>query len=1061
MMDDLASTEKDPDGTRMISSTFFKLLHRIKIAKCELLRNLGQYYKAQESLKQVQKSLSRYKALGLISFEVQEEFHVCYISSIVLRGKYANALTLHKELLEKRRAHYGSRHPKIASSMDAIGRLHLARSDIGEAAKYLEDSMIMRYELYPTDHPAIAASHLSKAEAFIAMGRYEDAFVEATRSLHLFHQKFGPLNQYHPSLARALIVLSRTHIYLGEPMLAIQAADDSLKIFKACWGITELHRRTMDGLEALAESYIAQKSYVQATDCLKQVITKRDTLHQLFGSKGGIPHELAMCQFLLAYVEVMTIPTPSTIVEQMKDYTKVISQVTGNRHIIIARCLYLLSEVCKLKGGHADAKSYVGFAYDMLVGLHGEEHSLVPLILAECADNLRIPGFFTEAMELCNNALHLAQNVLEMDQSTLLAQVLIVKGQILSDIMQFKEAEDTLLHAMNMVLAKAGEFSAMYGIVVGHLAELYRRKRKIAIAERHFVSALQLGQAQCGLQSMAFLEMAMHYALLLMDMKQWYQAFEILHRDVEPQLLKTLGAGHIWTLFVQANAAICAQIDDLLNGNLVLPGLTTGDASISEETILSQSLQHFSVQNFLVVWKQAGFGEQHPWYVRFQQLPSFLVAESDLMSDAQDGYSVGYSMASYTTSRRGTAVTNTHRTTGEDNGSWISGTLDGDNDSLGSYEGSTAGSISRADRSPRGIVSGSDASAAAVPSSARETQSSSQTRSLLPTESSQYSASAALSTVLSVSKSLISRSSAVPTNTSSVEGTGSSELQPREASVTSGSTSARPPSLRAGLDRQPSYLSYHTSSYVHSARSSVTPRSLVSFAESQDRTASYTSPGEYESPRSTYTGKSGYFSMTPSTVRSRLHNLEDSRTTAQFESSVESTQTGGGEDGSLVSRGGIDDDDNRSHYSDYSKGGRSRRSDSFTKYLTDDTRSRTGGDDRSYTSHSKHGDDDDDNRSFDSYGSDSLASERGGGDDGGGGGGGGGYDSVDGAGDDSLASPEPRSRHSSQRGSPRQEESSSQSHSQSQSQAQQPEPSIVSDDQQPPSVPSPREDLIR
>lgn len=96
----------------------------------------------------------------------------------------------------------------------------------------------------------------------------------------------------------------------------------------------------------------------------------------------------------------------------------------------------------------------------MLVGLHGEEHSLVPLILAECADNLRIPGFFTEAMELCNNALHLAQNVLEMDQSTLLAQVLIVKGQILSDVMQFKEAEDTLLHAMNMVLAKAGEFSA-------------------------------------------------------------------------------------------------------------------------------------------------------------------------------------------------------------------------------------------------------------------------------------------------------------------------------------------------------------------------------------------------------------------------------------------------------------------------------------------------------------------------------------------------------------------------------------------------------------------------
>lgn len=962
MMEELALTEKDKDGSRVISSTFFKLLHRVKIAKCELLRNLGQYYKSQESLKQVQRSLARYKILGLISFEVQEEFHVCYINSIILRGKYSNALTLHKELLEKRRGHYGNRHPKIASSLDAIGRLHLARSDIGEAAKCLEESMVMRYEIYPADHPAIAASHLSKAEAFCLLGRFEDAFVEATRSLQLFHQKFGALNHFHPSIARVLIVLSRIHVNLGEPSLAMQAADDSLKIFRACWGITELHRRTMDGLDALAESYIAQKAFLKACDTLKEVITKRDTLHQLFGSKGGIPHELALSKFLLAYSEVHSIPTTSAVIDHMKEQTKLISQVTGNRHALIARCLFLLSEVCKLKGGHADAKSYIGFAYDMIVELQGEEHPFVPLILAECADNLRIPGFYSEAMELCDNAMHLAQKVLRVEQNTLLAQVLLVKGQILSDLGRFREAEDVLLHSMNMVLSKGGE-CAFYGIVIGQLAELYRRKRKIAMAERNFVVALQIGQVQCGLQSMAFLEMAMNYALLLMDMKQWFQAFEILHRDVEPQVLATLGQGHIWTLFVQANASVCTQIDEVLNGEgsvSLLKGLK-GEESISEETILSQSFQHSSVQNFMTVWKQAGFGEDHPWYNRFKEVQSFIVGESDLQSDAQDGQSVGFSMASYPSVRHGSTAqghNKSHYVRGDDTSSWVSGTLeasDADNESLPSYDG-TSSTFSKGGRSPRGSRPGRDANSV---------DQSSQSESMFPNESSQYSASAALSAVLSVSKaSSYPSGEAPPSGRSANDSTTNSHTYVQSSG---GSVSILPPSLRGIIGRQQdSQFSYYNSSYnsvSQSARSNLTPRSLVSYADSQERThaSSYFSPGEFESPRSVYTGKSGYVSMTPSTVRSRLNNLEDSRTSVPLESSMES---------SLVDGSSMESVSRRDDVQSTSRELSGRRRDSFTEYLNTDA-----ADDGS--EHSDDYADDDHSRSYASYASESLRSDRG------------------------------------------------------------------------------------
>lgn len=977
--DNTSLSKKSAENTlKAIPMTLFKLFHRVKIARCELLRNLGQYFKIQELLREVRTSTTHFQKFDMTSAEVQEEFRLEFIHTLVVVGKFDDAIKLHEELLDSRKEYYGDNHPKVATSLDMLGRLLLHKADSSAGAKMIEDAMNIRYSRFPQNHPAIASSHVSKAEVLLAQGLYEEAYAEGSQALALFRQSFGQYNEYHPAIARTLMVLSNVHTQLGEPFFGTQAAQDSYQIFLSSFK-SDIHQKLVESIAAVGESLLYRRNFAQAKDVLQTAIQRREIVLRANNIAPAEHHLIAdLLQLKLQYHYCSAMSGPATnVILDMKTCLDDITNIVGKKHPIVARHILLLAEVCKVKGNHADAKSYVGTAYDLLAETHGEDHGPLPLVLSECADNLRIPGYFTEAMELNEVAVTNMQRFLQNNlnnqqpagsevqpnnklldptqQNTHFAQILSVKALLCQDINHLAEAEEIFMQVVAIALAKAGDESGYYSVAMGRLAHVYCMQGRFEESERTFQISLPICRSTCGEVSFPFVEMLLHYSVLLMDVRHWQLAYEILTTQVLPALEAMFIPEHMMVLFARANASTCQQMDEFISQSQEV-------MSISEESLLSQALEHEDVRKFLSSWHSAGFAEDHPWVKRFSVRVMLHLKHH---RDCADGSSVasGYdndSMSYYTTgtSQQGGYTADfatTPRSLVEGNA------LDGASleSSLGA--GGVEDEVTKPQQQPlpqvvniikptphylfppqQQLLQQSLQVAQPQAPAIEATMSGSQAEESIYQGHalSKISEREHESSLKSLSRSLVSLSPSQTTATS-IDGVPADSLQSQQHMQSSYQMpSSYETSYQESQSQQPSnllslplgsssqQLMGSSSSLLHnllseqsgasamhyeggrrapSSQVSYTPRSLVSGSSSKYyQDASRVENGTRESPRSVYTGRSGYSGytgshLTPSTVRSRLRNVDGS--------SVASYQRSLDEGGSIAydeSRGGND-----------------------------------------------------------------------------------------------------------------------------------------------------------
>ncbi len=570
--DDVSIGSQSISHPPLPSVTLFKLYHRNLIGYTELLRQSGQYYKSYQVLKKVQASLLYFKQFDLVSFEVKEEFLMSLIATFIFRGKYNNAISLHQELLDKRRVHYGMRHPKVAASMAVLGRLMLLKANYGEAANYIEESISIRYEFYgnhgfgfnPNDsismpsllttthcnHAAIASSHLIKSEGFIALGRYTEALIEANRALTIFSALFKTRSQnQHPSIAQCLFVMGAIYNQMGEPLFAKQALDDALTILKAKFSV-ELHVKILDALLQVALSLIIRGLYPLAMEVLQYVVQRRETINQIQGSSSDpatpLDSHVANCYHALCLVYSSHMGECRDV---MKSTIHNMHKLVGQQHPAVSRALSIFTEVCKVRGSYADARVLGGMAYDIFSALHGEEHEFICSVMRESADNIRIPGYYAEALNICNLACDLGGRLFSdadptpggitskgtsslvqnsssavgtstygplLRENIHMGRLQMLRGQILRDSTAlyhfsnysnnayltnpaflyipppYEEAERVLLHVVNIFREKGGENCSFYITAMIQLGDLYRLERNYGAAERFFLAALNI-----------------------------------------------------------------------------------------------------------------------------------------------------------------------------------------------------------------------------------------------------------------------------------------------------------------------------------------------------------------------------------------------------------------------------------------------------------------------------------------------------------------------------------------------------------------------------------------
>lgn len=303
--------------------TVYKLYHRNLIAYTEVLRSAGQYYKAFDLMKRIQQSLLQYKQIGLQSFEVKEEFLSHYLTILTLQGQYSLAISLHQELLDKRRIHYGNEHFKVATSYYCLGKLLLLKAQYEESIHFIEQSLEMRSNLYPNHfiphpqapethemmitHPSIAKSTLLKSEGFVLLGNYEIGLREAVKALEIYQSLFISINPKHTSIVICLQWIYYIIYLIGEPKISfhgltavIQQSSLSAPMMPSLSMMTstssnivnEAHLVTLRMNYSIAQDYLVCGNVTSARDLLSLISEKYEFfLQQIRGKNSFLPSE--------------------------------------------------------------------------------------------------------------------------------------------------------------------------------------------------------------------------------------------------------------------------------------------------------------------------------------------------------------------------------------------------------------------------------------------------------------------------------------------------------------------------------------------------------------------------------------------------------------------------------------------------------------------------------------------------------------------------------------------------------------------------------------------------
>lgn len=651
------------------------LLSKIYIGCTELLRNSGQYFKANDFLKEAQNYVRSLKNQNALSFELQGEFICCLVSLLLLKGKISNAIVLHQELLDKRMSYFKTMnkmredseetqsnnadepipHPKLASSMAAMGSLLLTKCEYIEACKLIEDSLSIRRQVYPPDHPAIASSLYLKATAFIAFGKYQDAAIEMANSLEIRLKKLG---QNHPSVAQSLTGIANIQTLLGYPNDAVPNYFKGLTIRKERFGV-DSHRDVADSLFKLGLNAEARGSYLEAVSYIENALQLQEALLPLFGSEvqsqgGHIAIEWIKVHLAYLFTKVSRIEEAKSI---MKTSVKCISKVLGQGNALVAQSLCFLGELCRIRGNYFDAKTLFSLSFSTANLLYGDNHPDVSRVLLESGENFRISGFYTEASELISTALDI--NLILFGRDNLaFAKSLFRRAQILRDSDQLVEAEQLYFESLTIVSNRIGEKNGLFGIMLADLCECYRLMKKKEIAEEKFLIAIEVLKSSNGEGSLIVAETLCNYCNLMVDIRNPNAAIKILKESVLPVFDSILGYAHPWSMYSRANFAVAELLNSL---NSMIASQVQQYQSVNEsfitnaiQSVKSRIATHPDIIDFLNYCRQSSFSPQHPWVLRFSS-----DSDGDLASHLSTDYfeetsygsgSLGYYSSAYSAS---------------------------------------------------------------------------------------------------------------------------------------------------------------------------------------------------------------------------------------------------------------------------------------------------------------------------------------------------------------------------------------------------------------------------
>lgn len=184
-----------------------------------------------------------------------------------LQGNYERAESFHQQALSIRKNALGPTDPATAQSLNNLGVLYRNRRKYEQAEPLLQQALAINTQALGSNHHDTLLTSLNLAKLYAEQRRYEQAERLLQQALTTGEQTLEPGN---PTIAQNLDMLARLYYEQGDQERAETLWKRSLAIYEQSLG--QEHPATAGVINNLAELYTAQKRYTEARSLCQRAL---------------------------------------------------------------------------------------------------------------------------------------------------------------------------------------------------------------------------------------------------------------------------------------------------------------------------------------------------------------------------------------------------------------------------------------------------------------------------------------------------------------------------------------------------------------------------------------------------------------------------------------------------------------------------------------------------------------------------------------------------------------------------------------------------------------------
>jgi CHAT domain-containing protein/tetratricopeptide (TPR) repeat protein len=490
-------------------------------------------------------------------------------------GEREQAETLFRQTLELRRKIFGEAHPTYAASLNELGYLYRAMRDYARAETLLRQGLELQGKTLGQESPVYATSLDTLAALYETRGELARAEPLYCQALAIRKKVLG---QEHPDYATSANNLAVFYKSKGDYARAGPLVREALAIRKKILG--EQHADYATSLNTLAGLCKDQGDFRAAEPLYRQAIEiYREALGTQHGNYAAALNNLAVLYKAMGdYVRAEPLFTEAMAIRK---------NVLGEMHPDYAASLSNLAELYQTMGDHARAEALYRQALDVMKQAVGEEHPSYATALNNLALLYESRGDYVRAVSLLQRTLEIKRKVLGKQHPSYgnTANNLAVLYQSMGDDARAESLYQDVLAVKKQTL---GEDHPSYALTLGNLGLFYESTGDYARAEPLLQQAYEIRKKRLGDEHPECAVNLNNLALLYEEMGDYARA-ETCFQQALAIDRKVFGQGH------PNSAAVLLNLGRLYR--------TTGDYARAEACSLEVR----------ELWKKA-LGEEHRNY---------------------------------------------------------------------------------------------------------------------------------------------------------------------------------------------------------------------------------------------------------------------------------------------------------------------------------------------------------------------------------------------------------------------------------------------------------------